>query len=325
MKLNENELRKIIRTILEGSLIGANPLLKYNDISDIKVNVHVLKPAYTNATSYFKTPELQKMYGNGTEVVEQTFDQIMELFMDELENDYVYTFAGSHDDPFVVVFEDETFNSAGKKNVDFNLKKTITEIIPSSFVYQVNNANLGLFKYNDNISLKSASKFDIEKYNLQDQLNYFIEHKNECLLRERTTFSITMYQNLTIDEAIQQFIPTEYQKFAYEEIAEGFKQYQKFNRTHGINENSLPTFRGVAGTIYRSHGDYNDPEIEADGYIANYYDVEDTLYEDCKEECGQDFADNDEQFNKYCQDHADYVIYLIKEFGKPIEQDEDIF
>ena len=134
-----------------------------------------------------------------------------------------------------------------------------------------------------------------------------------------------MYQNLTIDEAIQQFIPTEYQKFAYEEIAEGFKQYQKFNRTHGINENSLPTFRGVAGTIYRSHGDYNDPEIEADGYIANYYDVEDTLYEDCKEECGQEFADNDEQFNQYCQDHADYIIYLIKEFGKPIEQDEDIF
>lgn len=46
----------------------------------------------------------------------------------------------------------------------------------------------------------------------------------------------------------------------------------------------LPTWRGVEGTRYIWHGCWSDPEIYYDGYLFNYWDVEDALSEEDKED-----------------------------------------
>ena len=76
---------------------------------------------------------------------------------------------------------------------------------------------------------------------------------------------------------------------------------------------------GVPGIRMIWHGEWNDPELECDGYVANYWDVEDTMYEYAKED-GID-ADNDDAFAQYVRDHADDAKYLVTECGT--KEDDD--
>lgn len=46
----------------------------------------------------------------------------------------------------------------------------------------------------------------------------------------------------------------------------------------------LPTWRGVEGTRVIWHGEWSDPEIYYDGYLFNYWDAEDALSEEDKED-----------------------------------------
>ena len=78
---------------------------------------------------------------------------------------------------------------------------------------------------------------------------------------------------------------------------------------------------GVPGIRMIWHGEWSDPELECDGYVANYYDVENTMYEYAKED-GID-ADNDDAFAQYVRDHADDAKYLVTECGTKEEDDDD--
>lgn len=80
-------------------------------------------------------------------------------------------------------------------------------------------------------------------------------------------------------------------------------------------------FRGVEGVEMIWHGEWADPELRYGDYVANYWTVEDAMYQACKEEFGAD-ADSDEVFNKYCQDHRDDVIEYIMSSGKKEGEEE---
>jgi hypothetical protein len=62
------------------------------------------------------------------------------------------------------------------------------------------------------------------------------------------------------------------------------------------------------------HGEWADPELECDGYVANYYDVENYLYENAKDD-GID-VENDDVFAEYVREHADDAKWMISEYGE---------
>lgn len=76
-------------------------------------------------------------------------------------------------------------------------------------------------------------------------------------------------------------------------------------------------WRGVEGVTMIWHGEWSDPELEYDGKVANYWDVENTMWERYKEECrSADFyhfsEDDDKEFNRFCRDYAEDVYELIE-------------
>jgi hypothetical protein len=110
------------------------------------------------------------------------------------------------------------------------------------------------------------------------------------------------------------------------------------NRGRRLKES---TFRGVPGTEFISHGSWNDPEItttfEGKTYVANYWEVENSMYSYYKEEkeyaethndryaqelrAAYTFDDSDEDFDKFLVDHADSVITDIVEAGRVVENE----
>ena len=73
-------------------------------------------------------------------------------------------------------------------------------------------------------------------------------------------------------------------------------------------------WRGVPGVEMIWHGEWSDPELEYEGERRNYWDVEDAMYE-CAKEDGID-TENDEEFNRYCQEHAYDVYECFSSCGK---------
>lgn len=80
------------------------------------------------------------------------------------------------------------------------------------------------------------------------------------------------------------------------------------------------SWRGVKGVTVIWHGSWGDPELQIKrgcfACAANYYDIENAIYEWCKDEHGIDYAENDESFNDFCQIHREEIIYDVKRFGK---------
>lgn len=105
---------------------------------------------------------------------------------------------------------------------------------------------------------------------------------------------------------------------------------------------------GYRGTDIRFiyHGDWSDPELEdKDGYLYNYWDIEDALWNMFLEENSQ-WTDNDsdntkceKEFNAYVQDNVEWYLEEVKDAGyfigndgreyydwthrEPVESDED--
>lgn len=79
-------------------------------------------------------------------------------------------------------------------------------------------------------------------------------------------------------------------------------------------------FRGCKDVEMIWHGEWSDPELKCDGYVANYWDIENALYSMAKEE-GID-AENDAKFNKYCMEHEDEIKDMIRQSG---EKEEPMF
>jgi len=75
-------------------------------------------------------------------------------------------------------------------------------------------------------------------------------------------------------------------------------------------------YRGIRGIYFLWHGSQADPELSYLGKVVNYYQVEDVLREEYKEENqirGLVTADDEDEFTRYCQRHAGDIKQLIKD------------
>ena len=68
-------------------------------------------------------------------------------------------------------------------------------------------------------------------------------------------------------------------------------------------------YRGIRDIEFIWHGATPDPELSYQGKVVNYYDVEDTIWQEYKED-GHD-SDDEEEFTKYCQSHETEIKQLI--------------
>lgn len=68
-------------------------------------------------------------------------------------------------------------------------------------------------------------------------------------------------------------------------------------------------YRGIRGIEFIWHGATPDPELSYNGITVNYYDVEDTIWQEYKED-GHD-PDDEEEFTRYCQSHEAEIKQLI--------------
>ena len=99
-----------------------------------------------------------------------------------------------------------------------------------------------------------------------------------------------------------------------------------YNKTLGADPlGNADWYRGCPGITIRWHGEWSDPELLCDGYLINYYKVEDYFGELAKED-GVDVY-NEAKFTKYCQAHVNEIKDYIKTNGKkdtnPFDDDDD--
>ena len=84
---------------------------------------------------------------------------------------------------------------------------------------------------------------------------------------------------------------------------------------------------GIPDVKFIWHGQWSDPELEHNGYVANYWDIEDSMYQFMKERIadGEKWGDpeNDDDFCKFCAAHADSIRQDIEEMGEPIVDTEE--
>lgn len=83
-------------------------------------------------------------------------------------------------------------------------------------------------------------------------------------------------------------------------------------------------WRGCEGIHQIWHGAWSDPELMSDGYVANYWEVENYLWYNFLED-HPEFTDRDsgtteceDAFDDYCQDNLACVKNIIWEFGVEI-------
>lgn len=76
-------------------------------------------------------------------------------------------------------------------------------------------------------------------------------------------------------------------------------------------------FYGVPEVEFIWHGEWADPEVEYKGNTYNYYDLEDSLWVDYKEEKGENA--NDDDFEKWVKDHQD-LVYSTLEILEPLDE-----
>lgn len=102
----------------------------------------------------------------------------------------------------------------------------------------------------------------------------------------------------------------------------------KFSLHENLNESEDRFWCGVPDVIYRYYGDWNDPEVEYNGYICKEWDIQDSMYQFMKERIadGEEWGDpeNTDDFCKFCQAHADQVQQDIMEFAENDPQEDDI-
>ena len=68
-------------------------------------------------------------------------------------------------------------------------------------------------------------------------------------------------------------------------------------------------YRGIRDIEFIWHGPSSDPELSYNGMVVNFYDVEDTIWQEYKEN-GHN-PDDEEEFTKYCQRHKAEIKSLI--------------
>ena len=89
------------------------------------------------------------------------------------------------------------------------------------------------------------------------------------------------------------------------------------NRKHNINESYSGNYRGVDGVKHIWHGEWADPEVEYDGKLVNYWDIDEYM-QDMADSNGINIEDT-EALNQFCIDNADAVKQYIMDNGQPID------
>lgn len=102
-------------------------------------------------------------------------------------------------------------------------------------------------------------------------------------------------------------------------IKESVKKVLRESRNRVIKE-SKSGWRGCHNVQMIWHGEWSDPELCADGCVANYWEVENSLWYSFLEETGHTDAESDndeveEEFNSWLQANESEVISTIIEFG----------
>lgn len=80
------------------------------------------------------------------------------------------------------------------------------------------------------------------------------------------------------------------------------------------------SWRGCPNVHMIWHGEWSDPELEADGCVANYWDVENSLWYSFLEETGHSDSDSgnpqvEKEFNQWLQANESEVVSTIYEYG----------
>jgi alkanesulfonate monooxygenase SsuD/methylene tetrahydromethanopterin reductase-like flavin-dependent oxidoreductase (luciferase family) len=79
-------------------------------------------------------------------------------------------------------------------------------------------------------------------------------------------------------------------------------------------------FYGIVGIKFIYHGDWNDPEVEYKGRRYDYYDLEDALWDEYKEDTDTDIGDED-QFKEWLSHNQDEAFALLDSMD-PIKEDD---
>ena len=89
-------------------------------------------------------------------------------------------------------------------------------------------------------------------------------------------------------------------------------KYCKNRTVKDMNDNKQKSWwMGIEGIEMIWHGTQADPELVYRGISKNYWEIENTVYQECKEDFGQIYAEDDDFFQHYCQKHADDIKTLF--------------
>ena len=118
---------------------------------------------------------------------------------------------------------------------------------------------------------------------------------------------IKLFNQITEIEWVGEYVPNPNDMGTYfDDIQPELEESVKKSLTEGF-------YRGCKGVTMIGHGEWSDPELEYDGYLFNYWDIEDALWNGFLDETGWTDVDGDEpvvenEFNEYVK--ARCVEYL---------------
>lgn len=139
-------------------------------------------------------------------------------------------------------------------------------------------------------------------FRIADKLNRAVEEKMNNFSPMKGYYNESTSVKLTDDKL-------------YSIIAESIKRK--------LNEGVEDTFWGCPSIKVRWHGEWSDPEVMYDGYLANYFEIENTLVRLAQQE-GIDTDEDDEAFAQFCQQHESDIQELIVDNGEKEENPFDM-
>lgn len=162
----------------------------------------------------------------------------------------------------------------------------------------------------DELDKKSLTVFDYKpnQKDLEDRLDKIVKTVLEPKIKQNN--KVTANDSVLFTDIKLYDMPSADMVDSYEPI--------EINLSSSVKDTSVrdyELYRGCPGVKYIWHGEWADSELEYDGQLFSYYDVEDILWQYFLEDTGHTDTDSgdpkiEEEFNKYVQKHC---IALLKE------------
>lgn len=169
---------------------------------------------------------------------------------------------------------------------------------------------------------KGALEFDDESTTTDEPLKETLKEKTKKEYINNKVVKKDKKETKTMNEGIEQDI-----KKYIEWCKEKGKESNDFNSLDQfMKETNKPVnegleyedgcFYGIPGVHFIDNGNAQDPEVEYNGLLMNYWDLEDYLYIDFKEDCAEKgIPVTDEEFEKFVRQESDRVKEIIEELG----------